>query len=126
MKGRADGFSLLEALIGVSLLGIVTSAVLPALTGTLTSNAIDRQRRDAVSVARATLQDLDAKGVPTLPMKGTDRQRTERNGRTYTVDVTYCQTQTYCVLDTSRHVRLEVSHHGKTLYSAETVLAKVR
>ena len=100
--------------------------MLPALTGTLTSNAIDRQRRDAVSVARATLQDLNAKGVPTLPMTGTEQQRVERNGRTYVVTVTYCRTKTYCAQDTSRHVHLEVSQHGKTRYSAETVLAKVR
>lgn len=126
MKSAQAGFSLIEAVVAIAILGILMSSVVPALTSTLGLNGKERVRREAVSVARAVIQDLGAKHPSALPMEGADVSTVARDGRIFSVRVQYCLNRNYCQQDTSRHVTVEVKENETTRYRVETVLAKIR
>lgn len=123
MNRTTQGFTLVEAMLALAVIGIVVSSLVPGITGMLTVNNGERIRRDAVSAARTTVQALVASGIPTLPMKDLQVRRLTLNGRNYDVTVTYCSNPTFCAPATSRHLKLEVNENGRRLYSVETVVS---
>ena len=126
MNGSRQGFTLIEALVALAVLGIVAGSIVPSITGLLGTNNNERTRRDAVAVARSVVRELHAGGIANLPLAGSEQRQINLNGRSYTVRVDYCLKSTFCVAATTRHLNLEVNHAGRSRYTAETVISTIQ
>ncbi len=117
-EGR-EGFTLVEAIVALAILGIILGAVVPTFAQNLRLNTDSELRAWAVSVAQEELDALRASG--NWPASGS--QRTVNIGSaTFTSHLTharYCQ-GTVCY-DGARHLTLEVRHADRTMYTVETV-----
>lgn len=122
---KRDAFTLTEALVALSLLGVVLAALAPAFVGNLETNRTTDDRATSVSAARQVLEQLRASDVDTLPGGGTQVYPVEVGARTLDVEVTFCHRSDHCDA-TSRSVRVEVKANGRARYATETVFTSLR
>lgn len=122
---KPGGFSLIEALVALAILGILLAFVIPSFAGFLQSNTDNEIRNQATIVAQ---QQMDfwrrqAKGATgsTLPMSGsTTPQTVTQGGRSYAVTTLFCPDVSQCSSD-KRQFRVEVRLGGRLVYSLEAV-----
>lgn len=122
---KPGGFSLIEALVALAILGILLAFVIPSFAGFLHSNTNNEIRNQATIVAQ---QQMDfwrrqAKGSTgsTLPMSGsTTPQTVTQGGRSYSVTTLFCPDASQCSSD-KRQFRVEVRLGGRLVYSLEAV-----
>ena len=122
----ARGFSLVEGIMALAILGVVMAAVIPTFTTYQDTNRRNEERTCAVAVAQQVLE-ANRRLDPGLMMNsgGADWPSVSLDGRVYDVFISYCLLEQYCT-DNSRHLTVEVSYDGRTLYSAESVFTKLR
>lgn len=127
MDRRSEqGFTLLEATIATLLLGILLAGLLPHFTVYSDINSLNEVRTGAVQAAQAQMESLRVLDVSTLPTTGGTRAETvEIGSNTYSVITRFCVVTDLCDAD-SRHLVVEVSSDGKTIYTLETVYTMFR
>lgn len=118
-----DGFTLVEALVALGLMGVILSALLPTFANNLRINTESELRTDAVQVAQVELDRLRA--LSTWPATGsTTTVVTEL--ATYETELTHAL---YCAGGTcfqgAREVTVEVRHRGRVLYRVTTVFTSL-
>jgi prepilin-type N-terminal cleavage/methylation domain-containing protein len=119
------GFSLIEGLIALAILGIVLTALASAFITCLDANTRLEQRTAAVAVAQRTIETLRRQEPATLPEDGTTVAVVALDGRDYEVLTHFCRDADFCSDDT-RHLEVEVSFGGRTIYAVETVFTALR
>lgn len=117
------GFTMVEAIVALALLGIMLTALLPSFVQNIQVNTQSELRTDAVAVAQVEMDRLRAVGA--WPATGTKRTVTTELA-TYETELTYAL---YCRDGTcfqgARRVQVEVRHNGRRLYQATTVFTSL-
>ncbi len=125
MNGEA-GSSLIEALIAILLVGIAAMGLTSGFSVMLDTNTRCEERTAAVAAAEQELEGLRMANVETLPETGKSAaKRVRMDERDYDVVIWYCKTKAYCT-DNSRHLEIEVTHDGRTVYTVETVFTQLQ
>ncbi len=123
---KEKGFTLIEVMIAMAILGVGLAAMAPLFLAHLQINNQSELKNGAVLVAQQTLDTLRLQNPITMPNSGsTTPQNVTMGGRTYQVVTTYCALASYCNSG-SRHIRVEVQFRGKTLYTVDTVYTQLR
>jgi general secretion pathway protein I len=122
----ARGFTLLEALVALAILGIALAGLLPAFQTFLDANSVSEERSNAVAAAQQVMELLRQQDPSSLPSSGTSTVETIQVGdHEYEVVATYCAEADYCST-AARHIVLEVSFAGNAVYQVETVFTQLR
>jgi prepilin-type N-terminal cleavage/methylation domain-containing protein len=118
---RQAGFTLLESLVAVAILGIVLSAILPTFLTYLDANTMSEERTGALAAAQETMEQLRQLDPATLPNSGSSPLQVVSVGqRDFEVMTHFCTANQFCG-DDRRHLLVEVSYGGRTVYSVESV-----
>jgi len=118
---RQAGFTLLESLVAVAILGIVLSAILPTFLTYLDANTMSEERTGALAAAQETMEQLRQLDPATLPNTGSSPLQVVSVGqRDFEVMTHFCTANQFCG-DDRRHLLIEVSYGGRTVYSVESV-----
>lgn len=126
IRRNSKGYTLVEVLVAMSILAIATAAATPAFVRQLHANTQSEIRAGAIAVAQDTLDALRSGSIQTLPSSGTDGPFDADGGkRTYQVQREYCAISAYCPSNNTRHIKVHVSYHGTTVFTAETVLTRL-
>jgi prepilin-type N-terminal cleavage/methylation domain-containing protein len=119
------GFTLLEALVSLGILGITLVAMLPAFQSFMDANSVSEERSNAVAAAQVVIESLRHKDPASLPASGSSPVQAVTVGQhEYEILTHYCQNPSYCDAD-SRHIVVEVSFAGKDVYTVETVFTRL-
>ena len=122
------GFTLVEALVALAILGIAAVMIAPALTNQLQANNRSELRSGAVSVVEQTLEALRLQDPETLPTSSPENPTPVLvmvGGREYEAITRYCVRDEFCE-ENSRHLTVEVRYNGLRIFDAETVFTKLR
>ena len=120
------GFTVVEALISIFLLGVVLAGILPGLLTFLDTNTLSEEKSDAVAAAQVVLERLRLEDPATLPSSGSSSpQIVDVGGHEFEVVNHYCTVSEYCGTD-SRHIRVEVFYGGETLFEIESVYTQLQ
>lgn len=134
-RGKAGrGFSLVEALVAVAVLGVALALLAPSLGFFARVNGQQEERSGAVRVAEQTFEALRAapfgarvgSGGPWPDAPGSEVTRTVDTGLgSFSIVYSYCQGGDGCLTtDTARHLRARVRAGGRVVYELETVIAE--
>jgi prepilin-type N-terminal cleavage/methylation domain-containing protein len=125
MKNARSGFTLIEALVAITILGIALAMIIPAFLANLQLNSKSEDRTYAVAAAQQVLENLRLADPKSLPTTGSDPAiNVIVAGHIYTVTPSYCTITTFCTA-TSKHIRVDVSFNSKIVYTTETVFTKI-
>lgn len=120
-----SGFTLIEAVVALVIMGVVLAALLPALARNMSINTTGDLRTGAVAVAQETLDNLRATTEDDWPGSGTETD-VDTGETVYASEVTY---EPYCdggnCFVGAREVQVRVSHNGQLLYQVETVFTSL-
>jgi prepilin-type N-terminal cleavage/methylation domain-containing protein len=123
---NGKGFTLLEVLVAMGLLGMLLAGVVPVFFSLMAVNTRNEERSGAVAAAQQVLEELRQQDPGTLPDSGsTGPHVVPVDRRAFEVTNWYCLASEYCD-DNSRHVLIEVRYGGRTFFSAESVLTQLR
>ena len=121
-RSSQTGFTLVEALCAISLLGIAMAAVLPSFLQYADSNDLSEERSYALTAAQRAMETLRAEDPASLPSGGsTTIEYVTVGDREFEIVTTYCQDNTFCTAD-RRQVRIEVNFGGTPIYSITSIL----
>jgi prepilin-type N-terminal cleavage/methylation domain-containing protein len=122
---NSKGFTLLEALIALGILGVTLVALIPAFQMLMDANSLSEERSNALAAAQEVVEGLRHEDPASLPSSGSSAvQAISVGAHEYEVVTHYCQDTTYCGSD-SRHIVVEVSFAGKDVYAIETVFTRL-
>ena len=125
-SGRENGWTLIEAVVALFVLGIVLMGMVPGFLVYMDSNSRNELRSGAIQASRATLESLRLAEPSTLPASGsTQPQTVVVNDLQYSVVTHFCQIPQLCDSQT-RLLTVEVSFEGNVVYDAETVFTELR
>jgi prepilin-type N-terminal cleavage/methylation domain-containing protein len=122
---NSKGFTLLESLISLGILGITLVAMVPAFQTLMDANSVSEERSNALAAAQEVMEGLRHKDPASLPSSGSSAvQAISVGAHEYEVVTHFCRDTTYCGSD-SRHIVVEVSFAGKDVYAIETVFTRL-
>lgn len=128
IKGSSEqGLTLIETLVSLAIFLIFLGFMVPMFANQRL-NSLEREiETGAVGVSQQVLDELRQKDISLLPSNPTVREtRTIRElGKDYSVNISYCQTPSYCSSE-ARNIRVQVNHHGQTVYEVETVYTRLQ
>ena len=125
-SGRAGGFTLTEALLAVSIMGVVLAAILPTFLTYSDANTLSEERSGAVAAAQQSMESWRQIDPKSMPSSGTAQVEIVPIGdRDYEVTARFCTDPGLCDTDT-RHILLEVRYGGRIAYTLETVYTRLR
>jgi prepilin-type N-terminal cleavage/methylation domain-containing protein len=125
MKDVRSGFTIIEAIIAILILGVALSFIIPAFIANLQINSRSEKRTYAVAAAQQVLENLRLENPQNLPSSGSGAAvNVLIGGNQYVVTPSYCTIANLCT-STSKYIRVDVTFDSKILYSAETVFAKI-
>lgn len=120
-SSRRAGFSLIEAIIAIAIIGIVLAAVVPAFVSNLRINTDNEVRTGAVAAAQTVLDRFRVQPKGDWPTSGSTVS-VDSHARSYDVQVDY---QRFCqggnCFDGAELIDLEVGYGGRTRYTVSTV-----
>lgn len=123
---KESGFTLVEALVALAILGIVLAGIAPGFLLYSSTNTMNEVRSGAVAVAQRAFEFLRVQDPSDLPSTGTSAPQLMSVGANeFQVVTKYCVIPSYCSAGT-RHVVLEVSHAGRMVFTIESVLTQLR
>jgi Tfp pilus assembly protein PilV len=125
------GLTLIEAIIATLFFGVTVSVVLPGFMNFQTSTLRNEGELGAVAVSQQILDELRRVEVTSLPSSGTTTTLPSGAsttklylGKEYSAAISYCpRIPTDCDANT-RQIQVQVSLHGKPIYTVETLFAK--
>ena len=110
---RQGGFTLVETLVALVILGIALTGILPAFTSHTRVNARSQQRSGAIVAAQQVLESLRLDDPAAMPEAGSTAPQLVLVGDVpYEVITHYCENESLCD-DASRHLTVEVQLDGK-------------
>ena len=125
MKKTQVGFTLIETIIAIAILGLTLSFIIPAIVSNLRINNRSETRSYAIIASQRILEVLRAVNPQNLPVTGTGTAiNVILGGKTYVATPTYCSISTYCTT-TSRYVQVKVTLDTELLYTVETVFSRI-
>jgi general secretion pathway protein I len=120
------GFTLLESVVALAILGIALAGMLPCFQRFMDANTSSEEHSNAVAVGQEIMEFLRQQDPGSLPTSGDSGVQTMRVGlHEYEFVVKYCEVSTYCGT-ASRHVVVEVRFAGKIIYEVESVFTRLR
>jgi prepilin-type N-terminal cleavage/methylation domain-containing protein len=120
------GFTLLEALIAMAILGIALAGMIPTFQSFMDANSFSEERSNAVAAGQVVMETLRQAEPSSLPSSGTSSAQAVTVGNhEYEVVATYCQVPSYCT-SAARHIVVEVSFAGDTVYTLESVFSRIQ
>ena len=123
---NSRGFTLLEALVAMAILGIALAGLVPSFQSFMDANSLSEQRSNAVAAAQEVMEGLRQLDPSGLPSTGNSSvQAVTVGNHEYEVVATYCVETSYCS-SAARHIVLEVSFAGKTVYTVESVFTRLQ
>lgn len=124
-RRRTGGFTLVEALIGMAILGIVLAGIIPAFLSYMRVNSQSDIKSGAVAAAESVMDDLRQTAIIDWPTSGNVLSPVSGGDRDFDVTVVYCTPSLpYCSGD-ARHVEVVVRFQGKVYYDVQTVYTKL-
>ena len=115
------GFTLFEALVAIAILGILLAGIAPTFFTYLDANDLSEERTGALAAAQEAMEQLRQLDPAGMPQSGTSPMQVVSVGdRDYEVQTLFCTSSQFCN-DDSRHLLIEVSYGGRTIYSVESV-----
>lgn len=127
MRGgvREGGFTLVEMLLALLVLGLMMSVVLPAIGSNAAINTRSELRTQASLAAQRVLDEARTRDPVSLPMSGSAPPALVNvGGRTFQVTLSYCTVPAYCS-GSARQLRAGVSLNGADVLGVETVYTSV-
>ena len=123
---RERGLTLVEALVALGILAVILSAVAPTFMTYLDANTLSEIRTGAMLAAEETMEQLRRQDPASLPTTGTSPLAVvHADARDFEVLTRYCVASQYCN-DDSRHLMVEVSYGGRTVYTVESIFTTLR
>ena len=120
------GFTLLEGLLALAILGIALAGIMPAFFGYMDVTTRNEMRSGAVAAAQEQMEALRFGDPSAMPMSGaTGPDYIGVDDREYELISRYCIRPEYCTTN-SRHVLVEVGFGGNVVYQTESVFTKLR
>lgn len=124
---RQAGFTLLEVLVSMVIMGVVLASMVPAFLSHVKVNTRTEVRSGAIAAAQQILDDMRSQDPATFPSTGSDPiEVVDAGSRSYDVTVSYCTNATYCPSDETKHIRVEVEYMGEMVYAVETVFTQLQ
>ena len=123
-RRRSQGFSLVEALIGLAILGIVMAAIIPAFMSYLRVNTQSDIKSGAVTAAESVLDNLRETSLDGWPASGSVLT-TSGGDRQFQVTLIYCTSALPYCSGNARHLEVVARYQGKVYYDAQTVYTKL-
>jgi prepilin-type N-terminal cleavage/methylation domain-containing protein len=119
------GFSLIESLVALAILGITLAALVPAFQAFLDANSVSEERSNALAAGQQAMEVLRHEDPSSLPSSGSSAAQIITVGaHEFEVITHYCREPSYCGADT-RHVVMDVGFAGKDIYQIETVFTRL-
>ena len=124
MKTR--GFSLVEALIALSILSVVIASIAPLFITFSQTNLKSQRRTEAIAVAQIVVDELRQKPFNEWPASYPDAaslgaRSSGKEDNLYDTKILYCTDELPLCDSGARHTRVEVMKDGETYYQVETV-----
>ncbi|ULH14155.1 type II secretion system GspH family protein (plasmid) [Deinococcus sp. KNUC1210] len=120
-----QGFTLIEMLVALMILGVLMSVVITAITGNTSLNTQTELRSQAAVAAEQILDIARTKDPANMPTSGSEAAVSVLvGGHTFLVTLSYCTTATYCT-GTARQLLSQASYASKVLFRVETVFTSV-
>jgi|GEM_PF-1714120 len=121
-----EGFTLLELMITLMVFSIAMAGLSRAFLCNLRANEQSRLRTDAMIAAQQTMDDLRFQVPSAMPQTGTSSPVIINvDNKAFSVAVSYCQNEDFCISSNSRHVTVRVTRNGTELYATETVFTQL-
>jgi prepilin-type N-terminal cleavage/methylation domain-containing protein len=119
------GFTLIESLVALAILGITLAALVPAFQSFLDANSVSEQRSNALAAGQQAMEALRHVDPASLPTSGSSSPQIVTVGEhEFEVVTTYCLDSSYCGTGT-RHITMDVAFAGKDIYTLETVFTRL-
>lgn len=126
VKSSAAGFSLVETLVALAILGIALTGILPSFLSQAQTNSRCAERSGAVLAAQQMLESMRLTDPETMPDEGAAApQLLTIGGVEYEVVVRYCANEALCN-PVSRHITVDVNLRGRKIYDVETIYTQLR
>ena len=120
------GFSYVELLLAVALVGTVVMGLVPAFMTCKDANTRNAIRSDAAAVAQQVMEAQRRLDPSDMPSSGSSALQVVQEGeRDYEYVVHYCAEPSWCDFDT-RHLMVEVNLGTQTVLVVESVFTKLR
>lgn len=117
---RTAGFSLIEALVAVSIFGVALAAIVPSFVFYSQTNLTSQRRTEATAIAQQVVDGLRQKDFAAWDASG-KTYTLSAGGGSYEAKLTYCTAALTLCNSGARHLKVEVNQNGKTYYEVETV-----
>jgi prepilin-type N-terminal cleavage/methylation domain-containing protein len=120
------GFTMIEALVSLAILGIALAGIVPGFFLYTRTNALSEVRSGSVAAAQRVFEALRAQDPADLPSSGASAAQIVPVGKNeFQVVTRYCVITPYCSAG-NRHVVIEVSYGGRIVFTIESVLTQLR
>ena len=120
---RSQGFTLVEMLVALLILGLLLSVVLTAIASNTSLNSQTELRSQAAVAAQRLLDEQ--RNQSAWKASGSDPAvDVAVGGHTFQVTLSYCTNPSYCT-DTARQIVSQASYNNKVLFSVETVFTSI-
>lgn len=127
-----QGLTLVESVVSLLIFFVALAGIVPIFLNSALATINNEKKTAAVAISGQILDELRQFDTADLPSSntvtslpsGTSIANVSYMGKTYNPTITYCQNTTYCDAN-SRHIKIQVSHNGQSIYEAETVFTRL-
>lgn len=121
---KEQGFSLIEAIVAILILGVALSAIIPAFIFQAETTRGNELRTGAVAAAQQELDRLRRLDFAAWEDSG-ETNTIDSGIREYQVTITYCEDGLDLCQASVQHVRADVTYNGEEIHSVETVFTSL-
>jgi type II secretory pathway pseudopilin PulG len=122
---RERGFSLLESVFSMQLIGIAALGVAQAFSFNIKMNNVTEQKSAASFACQQVLEEIRTSPINDLPMSGADEEiAVQIDKKIFLVELSYCNNPDLCS-NSMRHLRASVFYKGNKIHEVETVFSKL-
>lgn len=133
IQSSDKGLTLVESVVSLLIFFVALAGIVPIFVNYSLAAINNEKRTAAIAISGQVLDELRQSDVAALPStgtvsslpSGTSISAITHMGKTYNPTITYCQNTTYCDAN-SRHIKIEVSQNGRSVYEAETVFTRLQ
>ncbi|NDC38890.1 MAG: type II secretion system protein [Proteobacteria bacterium] len=120
-----QGFSIMEVLVSLALVGIVSATVSPVFVAQSKFNSTSELKALAIDATDKRIDALRLIDPATLPSTGSTVTTVTVGGKAFDIQTSYCVNSSWCSAVT-RHLKFTAAYGGKVYYSSETVFTQLR